>query len=175
MSASPSNRAVAPPTLRLGVAVAAALFLLPVVSLPAAAAEAETYGDGVGLEEATRIADILADPDAWVGKTVRVEGGVLDVCPRRGCWIQVGDEESSIQIKVEDGVIVFPAEAKGRIAAAQGEVEAIEMTREGYLGWLAHQAEEKGEAFNPETAEIGDGPYRIIRIKGSGARIASGP
>ena len=77
----------------------------------------------------------------------------------------------SIQIKVDDGVIVFPTDAKGRIAAAQGEVEAIEMTREKYVGWLAHAAEEKGEEFDAETADIGDGPYRIIRIKGTGARI----
>jgi hypothetical protein len=149
-------------------AVAALLMLLPAT---APAGEANVYGAGVELEEATPIAKILADPDAFIGKTVRVEGGVLDVCSKQGCWIQVGDEQQSIQIKVDDGVIVFPAEAKDRIAAAQGEVEAIEMTREKYLGWLAHEAEEKGEEFDPETAEVGDGPYRIIRIKGTGARI----
>ena len=150
-------------------ATAAALFLLLAVAVTAG--ETQVFGAGVDVEEATPIAKILADPDAYIGKTVRVEGGILDVCPRRGCWIQIGEEESSIQIKVEDGVIVFPTEAKGRLAAAQGEVEAIDMTREKYLGWLAHAAEEKGEAFDPETAEIGDGPYRIIRIKGTGARI----
>ena len=152
-----------------------AALLLFLTAAPGAAGEPEIYGGGVDLEEATRIADILADPDAYIGRMVRVDGGVLDVCPRKGCWIQVGDEESSIQIKVEDGVIVFPAEAKGRVAAAQGEVEAIEMTREKYLGWLAHEAEEKGEEFDPESGEIGDGPYRIIRIKGTGATIEAGP
>ena len=158
-------------TLGKTLPAAAAALLILLAGSPAAAGEPEIFGGGVDLEEATRIADILADPDAYIGQMVRVDGGVLDVCPRQGCWIQVGDEESSIQIKVEDGVIVFPAEAKGRVAAAQGEVEAIEMTREKYLGWLAHEAEEKGEEFDPETAEIGDGPYRIIRIKGTGAWI----
>ena len=137
----------------------------------APAATAENYGKGVDLEETTPISAILADPDAYVGKTVRVEGGVLDVCPRRGCWIEIGEEEQHLRIKVEDGVIVFPTSAKGQIATVQGEVEAIEMTRESYLGWLAHLAEEKGEAFDAETADIGDGPYRMIRIRGSGARI----
>ena len=158
-------------TLRKTLPAVAAAILLLLAAAPGAAGEAEVYGDGVELEETTRITDILADPDAYIGQTVRVDGGVLDVCPRKGCWIQVGDEQSSIQIKVEDGVIVFPAEAKGRLAAAQGQVEAVEMTREKYLGWLAHEAEERGEEFDPETAEIGDGPYRIIRIKGTGARI----
>ena len=59
---------------------------------PAAIAEpANVYGQGVDLEETTSIASILADPDAYIGKTVRVEGGVLDVCPRKGCWIEIGE------------------------------------------------------------------------------------
>ena len=96
---------------------------------------------------------------------------MLDVCPRKGCWIEIGDEAKRIQIKVEDDVIVFPSDAKGRIAASQGEVEAIEMSREDYLLWLTHAAEERGENFDPASAEIGDGPYRLIRIRGTGARI----
>ncbi len=151
------------------VLVAGVLMSLPLV--PATAGDAEVYGDGVTVEEATPIARILADPDAFIGKTVRVEGGVLDVCPKKGCWIEVGEEGEHIRVKVDDGVIVFPAATEGRIAAAQGEVEAIEMTRERYLGWLAHLAEEKGEAFDEASADVGDGPFRMIRIKGTGARI----
>ncbi len=149
--------------------VAGALLLLLVPATMAA--DAESYGDGVKLTETTPIANILADPDAYIGKTVRVEGGVLDVCPKKGCWIEIGDEDENIRIKVDDGVIVFPAAATGRIAAAQGEVEAIEMTREKYVGWLAHLAEEKGETFDVASADVGDGPFRIIRIKGTGATI----
>ncbi len=155
----------------LGGLIAGSLVLL--FGPAAVAAEAEIYGDGVKLEEATPIAKILADPDAYVGKTVRVEGGVLDVCPRKGCWIEVGGEgkDESIRIKVEDGVIVFPATAQGKIAAAEGEVEAIEMTREKYVGWLAHLAEEKGEKFDAASADVGDGPFRMIQIRGTGASI----
>ncbi|MEM7584796.1 MAG: DUF4920 domain-containing protein [Acidobacteriota bacterium] len=133
--------------------------------------ETSTYGNEVSLSEATPIAKILADPDAFIGREVRVEGGVIDVCPRKGCWIEVGDEGESIRIKVEDDVIVFPAGAKGRVAAAQGTVEAIEMSRQQYLGWLAHLAEEKGEAFDAASADIGEGPFRRIQIRGEGAEI----
>ena len=95
----------------------------------------------------------------------------LHVCPRKGCWIELGEAGESIRIKVEDDVIVFPAAAKGRTATAQGEVEAVEMSRESYLAWLAHLAEEKGEEFDAEKADVGAGPHRIIRIKGSGALL----
>ena len=141
---------------------------LPIV---APAVNAEVYGAGVTLAEATPIHAILADPDAYVGQKVRVEGGVLEVCPMKGCWIDIGDEDGSVQVKVEDDVIIFPGDAKGRLAAAEGIVEAIEMDRERYLAWLSHAAEERGESFDPSTAEIGDGPFRRIRIQGTGARI----
>ena len=159
-------------TLRAGLAfVGSALLLLPAV----ATEEATVYGDGVDVALATSIGEILADPDAFLGKTVRVEGGVLDVCPKKGCWIEIGDAEDHIQLKVDDDVIVFPADAKGNIATAQGKVEAIELTRDKYLGWLAHRAEEKGEEFDAESVDLGDGPYRIIRIRGTGARIEAAP
>jgi len=156
------------PNKTLSAALVAALFTLIAAVLPAAA---EVYGDGVDVDEATPILDIVADPDAFIGKTVRIEGTVLEVCPKKGCWIEVGAGGGTIQVKVEDDVIVFPASAKGRIANAQGEVEAIEMNRDRYVAWLGHVAEEKGEAFDAATADVGDGPYRIIRIRGTGASI----
>ena len=136
---------------------------------PLAATE---LGAGVDSDLAvTPVAAILADPDAFLGETVRIEGEVLDVCPMKGCWMEVGTAGESLQVKVEDDVIVFPADAKGRIARAQGVVEAIELDRERYLAYLAHLAEERGQAFDAETAEIGDGPYRIVRLRGTGAEI----
>jgi hypothetical protein len=152
----------------LAAALVAATWMPAAIAL---AAETEVYGDGVGVAEATPILDIVADPDAFLGKTVRIEGTVLDVCPKKGCWIEVGGGGETIQVKVDDDVIVFPSSAKGRIANAQGTVEAIEMTRDKYLAWLGHVAEEKGETFDPAAADVGDGPYRIIRIRGTGARI----
>lgn len=140
------------------------------LALPTVAA-AETYGDGVHLSAATPIADILADPDAYVGKTVRVEGRVAEVCPMAGCWMELAaaDGGDTLRIKVEDGVIVFPAAAAGRVAAAEGVVEAIPMSRERYVDWLAHLAEERGQPF--DAAAVGDGPFRLIQIRGTGAEI----
>lgn len=165
-----------PETPRAGARRPFAAFLaLALLALLAAASAGagESYGKGVALAEATPIAAIVADPDAWVGKTVRVEGRVADVCPMRGCWMELAAEGSShvVRIKVDDGVIVFPSDAAGRPAVAEGVVKAIEMSREDYLGWLAHLAEERGESFDAEAAEIGDGPFRLIQIQATGAEI----
>lgn len=134
---------------------------------------AAEYGKGVTVAEATPIAKILADPDAYVGKTVRIEGKVLDVCPMAGCWMELAEEGNDgggkLKVKVDDGVIVFPMTAKGKLAVAEGTIEAIPMTREKYVEWLKHLAEEKGETFDVST--VGDGPFRILQLKGTGARV----
>lgn len=151
----------------LGLAVA----MLCVV--PAGAEEIMILGQGLRVHEATSIHTILERPDDFIGKTVRIEGEVLDVCPRKGCWAQIGDEDSSLRIKVKDDVIVFPADSLGRTLAAEGMVEAIEQTRQQHLDWLAHLAEERGETFDEKTAEIGDGPFRWIQIRGVGGELTS--
>ncbi|HWM94291.1 MAG TPA: DUF4920 domain-containing protein [Thermoanaerobaculia bacterium] len=135
---------------------------------------AEVYGGGVKVPEPTPIGKILADPDAYVGKTVRIEGKVLDVCPMKGCWMELAGEDGkeSLKVKVDDGVIVFPVTSKGKLAVAEGTVEAIPMTKEQYVGWLEHLAEERGETFDAaDIAALGDGPFRILQLKGTGARI----
>jgi hypothetical protein len=165
-----SNRLVPSPAVP---AVAALLVLCACAA--ASPAAAETYGEGVAIGEPTPIEGIVADPEAWAGKRVRVEGKVAAVCPMRGCWMELADGEDGpvVRIKVDDGVIVFPAEAAGRAAAAEGVVRVVEMSRESYLGWLAHLAEERGESFDAAAAGVGDGPFRLIQIDAAGAEIAA--
>ena len=150
---------------RAGLLLAVALLLtVPVL--------AETYGQGVRLETSTPIAEIVADPDAFDGERVRVEGTVTDVCPRKGCWMSLRSGDAAVRIKVEDDVIVFPEEAKEHSARAEGVVELLDLDRESYTSWMTHLAEERGETFDPST--VGDGPYRLIQIRGDGAEIDLG-
>lgn len=145
-----------------------ATFITSLLVLPAA--HAETYGEGITLEETTPIATILDDPTAWNGQRVKVKGTVTDVCPKKGCWMSLRDaEERAIRIKVDDDVIVFPETAKTKTAIAEGVVNVIDLDRERYTSWLEHLAEERGESFDPET--VGEGPYQLVQIQGAGAEI----
>ena len=169
-----SNRPVR--QVRLFAVLAAALSLgLSCLCAATPPAAAETYGDGLELAQPTPIEAIVADPEAWAGKRVRVEGKVAAVCPMRGCWMELthSDGGPMVRIKVEDGVIVFPAEAVGRAAGVEGVVKVIEMSRESYLAWIAHLAEERGETFDAEAADVGEGPFRMIQIDATGAEIAA--
>ena len=148
-------------------------FVLCLLLLPslAVAGDAELYGEALteGLEP-TPIADILADPDAWVGKKVQIEGKISGVCAHQGCWIDItSTEDETLRVKVDDGVIVFPQESVGHEAIAEGEVEILDMERDKYEAWLKHVAEEEDREFDP--SEVGEGPYRIVRLKGLGSEI----
>lgn len=128
------------------------------------------YGEKLTLNDTTAIFRILANPDDFVGKKVLVKGEVLDVCPNQGCWMDIAGTKpgEKIRVKVEDGVIVFPMEAVGNEALAEGEIEKLELSERQARSWFEHLAEEKGEPFDSTTVT---GPVTIYRIKGSGAEI----
>jgi hypothetical protein len=130
----------------------------------------DMYGEALVPTEPVSIAAIHEDPESFEGKTVRVEGTVTEVCPMRGCWVELAGVEdgSTIRVKVDDGVIVFPLSAKGKSARVEGTVEKITMTEDEARSWFRHEAAELGRTFDPESVT---GPQTIWRIKGRGAEI----
>ena len=150
-------------------AVRIAVLTAALVSLPALAA-GTTYGKGVSEAQVVKVSELVASPDKYVGKTVKVEGLVTDVCAKRGCWMKVaGDKEfQTVRIKVDDGVIVFPMSAKGKTAVAEGVFTKHEMTKEKALEQAKHEAEEKGTKFDPASVT---GPVTIYQVKATGAVI----
>jgi hypothetical protein len=131
---------------------------------------AKTFGQPIKMAEETAISAIIDDPDTYVGRTVKVSGMVIDVCSRRGCWVYLaGDREfEKIRIKVTDGEIVFPMEARGKLAVVEGVVESMTLTREEVIASRRHHAEETGEKFDPASVTSGE---TILRIRGLGAEI----
>lgn len=130
-----------------------------------------TYGEPITLTELTPVSAILADPATYVGQRVLVEGMVVAVCEEKGCWMDIASDREfeKVQIKVDDGVIVFPLTAKGKQALVEGVVEQLELTWEQALEDARHKAEEHGTEFDPSTVT---GPVTLYRIRGKGAVIA---
>jgi hypothetical protein len=110
---------------------ACALGVLSVMlmSLTVLAAGDEKLGKGVTLAEATPIAKLYETPDAFVGKTIRLDGVVSAVCQEMGCWMALADAkdpEKVVRFKVDHSAgIVFPIAAKGKQASAEGVFEKI--------------------------------------------------
>jgi len=145
------------------------IFLL-VAMLSPVTAIAKDFGKGVTLSEETAISSILDTPADYVGKKVKVSGLIIDVCSTRGCWIYLaGDRDfEKIRIKVTDGEIVFPVEAKGKPVQAEGIFAKMELDAEQAQRYRKHMAEELGEAYDPEAES---GPMVVFRIDGVGATI----
>ena len=157
--ASPGATATAPATATPATAPAAA---------SAAAPAGATFGAGVKLAEVTPIDTILADPKAFQGKTVRVEGMITDVCPKRGCWFDMagGGPGKKLQFKVTDGEMVFPPDAKGKYAVAEGVVAVRELTLEQTKEQAEYRAKEYGIKYDPASITQ---PSVSVRLDGTGA------
>jgi len=95
------------------------LFFVTIINIKAAD---EKYGNEITLKEKTPLSAVLIHPDKYEGKTILVEGKIVDVCAEKGCWINIagGKENEKIKVKVEDGVIVFPQDSKGKTVLVQG-------------------------------------------------------
>lgn len=143
----------------------------PTAAAPAAALPTPvgtTFGAAPTVAEVTPIDKLLADPDAFKGKTVRVEGLVTDVCPKRGCWMELAGAQpgQKLKFKVTDGVMVFPPEAKGKLAVAQGEVTVRELSLEESKEYAAYQAKEYGKDVDPAKITA---PMKVVTLAGTGA------
>ncbi len=146
------------------------IFVLAVAA--GALAEEKTYGEGVTGEELVLVSDLLATPDEFIGKTVRVKGTAVGVCAHRGCWINVaGDKEGeTVRVKVQDGVIVFPPEIVGDTVIAEGVWTANELTLEQTKKVCAAEAREEGKEF--DEGEVTN-CMTLYQISGTGAVVVA--
>jgi hypothetical protein len=146
----------------------AILLLLPVPGL-VLAGEIK-LGEPLTLTEVTKISEINKNTEKYAGKRVLVEGMVINVCAARGCWMDISSDVpfEKIQVKVVDGEIVFPMEAKGRTARVEGIAEVLQLSQEEAVELARHQAMESGGTFDPATIT---GPVTYLRIRGLGAVI----
>ncbi len=128
------------------------------------------YGAPLATAETLSVADVVKRGGELNGKQVRVEGTISDVCAKRGCWIKIADETGPAEMtfKVEDGVMVFPMDAKGKWVVADGEVRRTELTLEQTRRRLEAEAKETGKPFDP--ASVTEGGVSV-RLNGIGATV----
>jgi len=74
----------------------------------------------------------------------------------------------SIRIKVEEGVIVFPPEAVGKTAIAEGKLAKLVLTKEQAIAQAKHEAEMNDRKFDPASITSG---VTIYQIQGTGAVV----
>lgn len=112
---------------------------------------------------------ILADPDKYNGKLVRLVGKVAAVCPKRGCWLRLGDGigEETVFVKFSCPVKgrLIPMEAVGKMAVVEGTVELTEISE----AEARHYMQDAGAPAG-EIAKI-VGPQKTVRMSAPSARV----
>ncbi len=167
-TAAPASATAPTPTAAPAASGAAPATATAPASSPAPAGT--PFGAGVKLAEVTPIDTILADPKAYQGKAVRVEGMITDVCPKRGCWFDMagGGPGKKIKFKVTDGEMVFPVDAKGKYAVAEGVVTVRERSIEESKEYAEYQKKEYGIPYDPASITK---PTLSVMLAGTGAVV----
>jgi hypothetical protein len=121
-------------------------------------AQTPKYGGPVNVLTVTKVKDLHAMPEKFVGKTIRVDGVVTSVCTAEGCWAAVRDMETDQVVRFQaehDGSIVFPLALKGKPGSFQGEFVKIAAS-DGH----AHEAAAEHAHAEPKAADFGS-KYQI--------------
>ena len=132
-------------------------------------------GENFESENTLGISSLINNPDNYIDSNVTIKGKIVDVCPMKGCWIELKDFDSDllIRVKVKDDVIIFPQDSKGYDVIVKGQFTKIEFTEAKAKQWKKHLAEEKGISLLDEDIKLEESDLIEFRVNGSGAKILS--
>ncbi|MBL7745099.1 MAG: DUF4920 domain-containing protein [Chitinophagaceae bacterium] len=126
----------------------------------------EWYGEKVNPEGATSITDVAAKLGESGEMNTRIKAKIVDVCPKKGCWLklQVNDSTTAM-VKMKDYGFFLPLAAKGKTVVIDGEVK----TKVVSVAELQHYAED-AKKTKEEIAAITK-PEKEIRVLAKGIVI----
>lgn len=101
---------------RITPALLAVLLLLPLTLLAAAG----KFGAPLGNSPKVALADLVKDPAAFSGKTVKTEGTVSAVCQDKGCWMVLKSGDQSVRVRFKDYAFFVPMDSAGATAVMEG-------------------------------------------------------
>ena len=120
-------------THAIGILVACVAIAAAVVATGCARQEAARgaraslhVGAPITVAKPVAIADLSANPDRFLGQTVRLEGTVKKVCQGIGCWAEVAAPDGSTFLaKSLDESVLLPNDCAGRRIVVQGKVTTL--------------------------------------------------
>jgi hypothetical protein len=147
-----------------------ALLILACLITPLAQGAQENFGEAINLTKLIPVTELMASPENYVNQEVTIEGTIVSVCTKRGCWMEIAAEESveRLRIKVRDGDMVFPISARGKQAYATGTLMAIPLDLEQTRMYLESQAKKQQQVF--EAAEVTE-LVTLYQLQPSGVEI----
>jgi len=116
----------------------------------------DTYGASVEETGALPIQAVAAEADAYMEQNVKVEGTIVKVCQKKGCWLTLDlGEEETVRVMVDrteagDYAFTFPMDISGRRVILDGyfEMKTHSVEDQEHLAEDAGKTPEEIEAMN---------------------------
>jgi len=83
--------------------------------------KSEKYGVDITEKGVVNTKDILANPDKYLGQTLRLEGKIVRECPS-GCWFYLEDETGTIYVDINPSGLSIPPKV-GKKVVVEGVPE----------------------------------------------------
>ena len=154
---------------QLAVTLASAMLLLTAAAVPATVTEGgKTYdviGAGVTAKKGIPVAELVKNIKDLDGKTLRVEGTVESVCPKKGCWTWVtGADNTRMFVRFKDYAFFLPKDCAGQEIVLEGVAQKKTLSVEE----ARHYAEDRGDL---EGAKKITEPQEITFVMASGVHL----
>jgi len=145
------------------------------IATPVAAADYTPYGEPLALDDGTPTltpSALLADPAAYDGETVRVEGTIAEMCKMMGCWLTLRDADAeageTVRVRVPTDssgtyVYTFPTDLGMIDAVVEGTVSVDTMS----VDELRHYAEDEGRPQEEIDAITEPKPTVVLTAHGA--------
>ena len=93
---------------------------------PASGTDDVRVGAAITTKKATDIDKLAKDPKKYVGRTLRIDGTVKQVCQGAGCWVEVASAKGGTFLaKSLDESVLLPKDCAGRKIMVQGVVTML--------------------------------------------------
>lgn len=124
----------------------------------------EWYGDKVNPDGALNINDVVAKLNGGSEfNDVKVQAKVLEVCPKKGCWLKLELKDgSTATVKMKDYGFFLPVSAQGKTVVIDGEVK-LKTTSVSELKHYAEDAKKTQAEIDAITS-----PQKEVRVTAKG-------
>lgn len=103
-------------------------------------AAVEYFGDTITVDGAVPAAEVLAKLAGKDSIPVKLEGKIMDVCQKKGCWMALDlGNDKSMRVTFKDYGFFVPKDASGKTAVVDGYAK-VETTTVAMLREYAHDA-----------------------------------
>jgi uncharacterized protein YdeI (BOF family) len=102
-----------------------------------AMAKPSRYGSFTGAPKAD-VAKVVANPKAFLGKTIQLEGTVTEQCKSMGCYFFFRSGTDTLRVDVQEVAMTAPMR-EGRVSRVEGQVVPYENGYQFYASGVEFQ------------------------------------